>query len=208
MTSSEFRRLAEDDVHLAARAMLGAHLVLGRLRSVLVEVEAYGGPDDPGSHAFRGQTPRNATMFGPAGHAYVYFTYGNHWMLNLVCLGEGKPSAVLIRAARPVEGLDEMQARRGVHHPVEGLLSGPGKIAQAYGLDRSFDGRDLLSADSDLRLEFPHVAPPAVTGTRIGLAKGRGDDLPWRYMIAEERRWISARKPPRSLPSGPSEAVE
>src|SRR6059058_4997454 len=110
-----------------ARDLLGAVLVCGDVALRLTEVEAYAGGRDPASHAFRGPTPRNAVMFGPPGHAYVYRSYGVHWCLNFTCDIEGRAEAVLIRALLPQHGLDAMRARRGVHAE-RALASGPGKL--------------------------------------------------------------------------------
>jgi len=149
----------------------------------IVEVEAYCGGDDPGSHAFRGRTVRNATMFGPAGLLYVYFTYGMHWCANVVCGDEGEAVAVLLRALAPVEGLAAMRsARPGARRDTD-LASGPAKLCQALGIDGSHDGADLVTADRGVTVvDDGTVAPdrPGVS-TRIGLS--RGADLPWRWLV-------------------------
>lgn len=212
-----FRDALEQDVLLAAPLMLGWHLVGPGMRARIVETEAYRTPDDPGCHAHRGMTPRNAVMFGPAGRAYVYFTYGNHWMLNVVAHGEGDAAAILIRAAIPLEGLDEMRAwRYGVgrasapHTAVESrkgprdqsdrnLLSGPGKICQAFGITGELNGVDLFSPDSKIRIQQAETITTVSVGTRVGLAKGCGDDLPWRFSDASNPEWVS-----RPLPTPPS----
>jgi DNA-3-methyladenine glycosylase len=160
---------------------------VGRLAVRLVEVEAYRGSDDPGSHAFRGPTPRNTTMFGPPGHLYVYFSYGTHWCVNVVCGDPGVASAVLLRGAAPLEGIDAMRARRVRARRDTDLCSGPGKLAQALGLDRSFDGADLVRGP--LRLIDDGVAPPepSVASRRIGLSEGRGEDHLWRFVVPADR---------------------
>jgi DNA-3-methyladenine glycosylase len=175
------------DARRVARELLNKVLVAGRgserVAARLIEVEAYCGADDPGSHAFRGPTARNATMFGPPGHLYVYFTYGMHWCANAVC-GPGEiPHAVLLRAAAPLSGLDIMRVRRTKARRDRDLCSGPARLAQAFGIDRAFDGTDLVRGA--VRIVDDGVPPPRRPGvsTRIGLSAGRGEDLPWRYTV-------------------------
>jgi DNA-3-methyladenine glycosylase len=182
------RRFYDRDARAVAPELLNKLLVSDehgeRVAARLVEVEAYCGAEDPGSHAFRGETPRNATMFGPPARLYVYFTYGMHWCANAVC-GPGRtPHAVLLRAAAPVEGLDLMRARRTRARRDRDLCAGPARLAQAFGLDRAHDGADLLRPP--LRIVDDGVAPPAdpATSTRIGLAAGKGDTFPWRWYVA------------------------
>ena len=149
----------------------------------IVEVEAYRGEDDPGSHGFRGPTKRNATMFGPPGHLYVYFTYGMHWCANVVAETDGVAAAVLLRALTPLEGLEAMYAARGPAARTErDLCSGPAKLTQALGIDGALDGADLVSGDRGVTIVDDDQPPPtpAVT-TRIGLT--RGAELPWRFYI-------------------------
>ena len=191
MRSEEFRELlATSSVVTSAKRLLGCEVVHGECRIRIVEAEAYWGSRDAGSHAFRGPTPRTAPMFGLAGHAYVYFTYGNHWMLNVTCRPEGEAGAVLIRGALPLDGREAMARRRPKAKREEDLLSGPGKIAAALGLDGGFSGLDMLG-EGPLQL----VARPAVrkvlVGTRIGLAPGKGDEKRWRFIDAENARWAS-----------------
>jgi DNA-3-methyladenine glycosylase len=154
-----------------------------RLAARIVEVEAYCGADDPGSHAFRRRTPRNATMFGPPGRLYVYFAYGNHWCMNAVCGPGDQPHAVLLRAAAPLAGIDAMRERRIAAKRDRDLCSGPGRLGQAFGIDRSQDGDDLVRGT--LRILDDGVAPPARPGVsrRIGLAAGKGDELPYRFYV-------------------------
>src|SRR3712207_8134102 len=128
-------------VHDVAPELLGVTLLVDGVGGTIVEVEAYD-QTDPASHGFRGRTARNAAMFGPPGHAYVYRSYGVHWCLNLVCEEEGVASAVLVRALEPTRGLEEMRARRGVHD-VRGLCSGPGRLCQALAVTRAHDGLPL-----------------------------------------------------------------
>jgi DNA-3-methyladenine glycosylase len=148
-----------------------------------VEVEAYCGSMDPGSHAFRGRTPRTATMFGPPGHLYVYFTYGMHWCANVVCGPDGEAGAVLLRALAPLEGLDLMWSRRTKARRERDLCSGPARLAQSFGLARAADGADLVAGP--LQLVDDGVPPPPVPGvsTRVGLVPGRGHESPWRFYV-------------------------
>lgn len=152
-----------------AKELLGKILVHGNKRGKIVETEAYFGTGDPGSHAFRGPTPRSKIMFGPPGHAYVYFTYGTHWMLNIVAEKDGKPGAVLIRALEPIE-------------PKDARTNGPALLTKAFGISGKQNGADLEV--SKLYVEDSDEKPIIVTRTRIGLAKGKGDDLKLRFYIA------------------------
>jgi DNA-3-methyladenine glycosylase len=155
----------------------------GRLAARLVEVEAYE-PGDPASHGFRRETPRNATMFGPPGRLYVYFTYGNHWMMNVVTRAAGEASAVLLRAAEPLDGLQEMAARRGRSRAVD-LCSGPGKLCQAFGVDRSHDGEDLVRSRVVWLEAGDPVAHDTVTaGIRVGITTGL--EREWRFFVAAD----------------------
>lgn len=182
------------DVLVATPKLLGAILRFGELSARIVEVEAYRTPDDPGCHAHRGRTPRNESMFGEPGSAYVYFTYGSHWMLNVVAHEPGAAAAVLIRAAEPLTGLEILRERRPRATRDEDLLSGPGKLTAAFGIDRSLDGTDLLGS-GPLTLEPGQPPNQILIGTRIGLATGKGDDFPWRFMDADRMRWVSRPHP-------------
>src|SRR5262249_33882052 len=144
----------------------------------LVEVEAYRGADDPGSHSYRGCTPRNATMFGRPGGLYVYFTYGMHWCANAVCGPGTQPHAVLLRAAVPIDGLDVIRVRRPKARRDRDLCSGPARLAQSFALDRAHDGLDLTRGP--IRLVDDGTPPPSDPGVskRIGLAAGKGDEFP------------------------------
>lgn len=180
----------ELDALAAAPQLLGCTLVHGHLAARIVEVEAYRGADDAGSHGHRGMTPRNAVMFGPPGFAYVYFTYGTHWMLNVSCAADGVCGAILIRAAVPLKGQDTMRSRRGnIKHDRE-LLSGPAKICQAFGIDRRHNGAWLIG-DESFRLERGDTPLRIRQTPRIGLAKGKGDELPWRLVDADAGGWLS-----------------
>lgn len=191
VTPEGLRELLRTDLHASAVALLGATLVRGNLRGEIVEVEAYDGVGDPGCHAFRGRTNRNAPLFGPPGLAYVYFTYGNHWMLNITALADGHAGAILIRAAVPLAGLEQMRARRPKASTDQDLLSGPGKLARAYDIDGRHNNLDLLNPASEIRIEPAGAERQYKQGTRIGLAKGKGDDLPWRYVAADADAWLS-----------------
>jgi len=153
----------------------------GRRSGRIVEVEAYCGPIDPGAHTYRGRTARNATMFGPAGLLYVYFTYGMHWCANVVCGDVDEGVAVLVRALAPLEGIEAMRAARGpAARRDRDLCSGPAKLCQALGIDGDHDGTDLLGAGA-VRLLDDGTPPPAdpVQTTRIGLSAGA--EHPWRW---------------------------
>lgn len=192
MPPTEFRRLLiESPVTKCARRLLGCEIFVPDCRIRIVEAEAYAGAKDLGSHGCRGVTPRNRPMFGPAGHAYVYFTYGHHWMLNVTCLPEGECGAVLIRGAVPIEGTDVMFERRPKAKKVEDLLSGPGKIGAAIAIDGRSSGLDLLDPRSPYRLEVGEPVRKVLVSTRIGLAEGQGDDKPWRFIDASNLRWAS-----------------
>ncbi|MDQ3946688.1 MAG: DNA-3-methyladenine glycosylase [Actinomycetota bacterium] len=169
----------------------GAPVVSGRI----VEVEAYCGAMDPGSHAFRGRTPRTATMYGPPGHLYVYFTYGMHWCANVVCGPDGEAGAVLLRAVAPLDGLDEMWSRRPKARRERDLCSGPARLAQAFGLARAADGADLVAGP--IQLMDDGIPPPVAPGvsTRIGLSPGRGDESPWRFYVPGDP---NVSRPPRT----------
>jgi DNA-3-methyladenine glycosylase len=168
-------------VHEVAPALVGATLLVDGAGGRIVEVEAYDG-EDPASHGFRGETPRNRSMFGPPGHAYVYRSYGIHWCLNLVCDVPGRAEAVLVRALEPTHGLDRMAARRGTDDP-RLLCSGPGRLCEALGVTGEHDGLALDRAP--FGLEAPAAPVEVVAGPRIGIS--RAVDLPWRYAEAGSR---------------------
>jgi DNA-3-methyladenine glycosylase len=168
-----------------APELLNKLIVRGPLVARLVEVEAYCGGEDAGSHAFRGQTARNATMFGPGGHLYVYFTYGMHWCANAVCGDRGDGVAVLLRAAAPLDGIDAMHAARPAARRTRDLLSGPAKLCQAFGITGMHDGADLVTGDLDVVLADDGTPPPTDPGVgpRIGLSAGKGEEHPWRWWV-------------------------
>lgn len=159
----------------------------GRVVVRLTEVEAYGGADDPGSHAYRGQTRRNATMFGPPGCAYVYFTYGLHWCLNVVTGPVGTASAVLLRAGEVVEG-HELAVQRRPRSTERDLARGPARLTSALGVTGELDGVDLCAGDSPLRLRRGVQVPPGlvVVGPRVGVS-GAGGATRWRFSVANDR---------------------
>ncbi|HEY6074861.1 MAG TPA: DNA-3-methyladenine glycosylase [Anaerolineales bacterium] len=171
---------------MAARDLLGARLVRVqdglRLSGWITETEAYIGEEDLACHARHGRTPRTAVMYGPPGHAYVYFTYGNHWMLNIVTEPEEKPCAVLIRAIQPVEGIEVMMERRGGRDTF-----GPGKLCQALGITGDLNGIDLTKRSEGLWIE-PGAAVPesrVTIGPRVGLNTTPEPwfSKPWRFLV-------------------------
>ncbi len=167
------------DATLVAPELLGATLVVGDCAGVITEVEAYTS-DDPASHTFRGQTPRNAVMYGPAGRWYVYFTYGMHHCANIVTGSVGDGQAVLLRAVRPVRGIDVMRVRRG-ERPDRSLADGPGKLAQAFGLDLADNGSRAVVIERPSDFDDAGV----VVGPRVGITKAV--DWPRRWRIAPTR---------------------
>jgi DNA-3-methyladenine glycosylase len=169
-------------VHEVAPDLIGATLFVDGVGGRIVEVEAYD-QEDPASHGYRGRrTARNAAMFGPSGHAYVYRSYGIHWCLNLVCGEEGVPEAALIRALEPTARVDLQRRRRRVEDE-RALCSGPGKLCQALAITREHDGLPLDG--SPFRLDARSEAPEIVTAPRIGIT--RGTELSWRYLEAGSR---------------------
>lgn len=155
----------------------------------IVETEAYR-QDDPACHAHRGMTARNAPLFGPPGHAYVYFSYGMHWCLNVVTGEEGRGEGCLLRAAEPIAGVEVIRRRRGEHHRERDLLRGPGRLGQALGLAREHSGIDVCG-DGLLGLSDDGSRPPVAQGPRVGVALAA--DVPWRFWAADSP-WVSAYK--------------
>ena len=183
------------DPRLVSRDLLGKILVRRRPRKLLaariVEVEAYLGQDDPAAHSACGRTPRNAALFGPPGHSYVYFIYGNHFCFNVSCLPDGEAGGVLFRALEPLVGIEEMANERGMSVDRESgtstlrkLTSGPGRLAQAFGITREYDNeKDLTSIRSNLIIVDDAFRPRRVEITpRIGITKAVAHPL--RYVIA------------------------
>jgi DNA-3-methyladenine glycosylase len=181
------------DALVVAEQLLGKHLVCGAVVLRITEVEAYRHPDDTANHCRMGRTERNAPMWGPAGHAYVYLCYGMHNLLNLVTNQVGEGAAVLIRSCEPVAGLELISARRaGLRGPV--ALTGPGKVGQALALDTSFSGHALFSGRG---LHVRDAEPPAaiLAGPRVGIdyASARDRRVPWRLASADSA-WVTRRR--------------
>ncbi|MEH0938382.1 DNA-3-methyladenine glycosylase [Micromonospora psammae] len=187
--------LLAGDVVPAARGLLGCRLTAGGVTVRITEVEAYAGTaGDPASHAHRGRTPRNAVMFGPAGHAYVYFTYGMHWCMNVVTGPDGEASAVLLRAGEVVDGLDVARARRPAVRREVDLARGPARLCATLGIDRSVYGQDLLG-DGPVRLrpaEAPVPDAAVSAGPRVGVTGAH--DVPWRFWITGDPTVSSYRR--------------
>jgi DNA-3-methyladenine glycosylase len=179
------RAFYDRDAQEVAPDLLNKVLTGNDVAARIVEVEAYRAEEDPGSHAYRGRTARNASMFEAPGTLYVYFSYGNHWCMNAVCGGPGERAhAVLLRAAEPVAGIELMRTRRPRAHTDRLLCSGPGRLGQAFAVDRTYDGTSLLRGP--LRIRDDGMPPPDRPGvsTRIGLGAGKGDDLCLRFYVA------------------------
>jgi DNA-3-methyladenine glycosylase len=172
----------------------------------ITEVEAYAGEADPASHAWRGRTARNGVMYGPPGHAYVYFTYGMHFCVNLVCLPEGTANAVLLRAGRVIEGEPLARTRRAAAITARDLARGPARLCQALDIDRDLDGADVCGLGSPLRILVG--SPPAAStirdGPRIGIS--RAAEVPWRFWVDGDatvstfRAHVPRRRPPGATP--------
>ena len=177
-------------VHGVSPDLIGTTFVCDGVGGIIVEVEAYD-HEDPAAHGYGGRTARNATMFGPPGHAYVYRSYGIHWCVNFVCEDVGVAAAVLIRALEPTEGVDAMRVRRGVED-VRALCSGPGKLCQALGIGREHDGLPLDEPPFELRER--RIEPvEVVRGPRVGITKAV--EQPWRYALAGSRYLSRALRP-------------
>lgn len=180
------------DPRRVCRELLGKVLVRTEphkyLAARIVEVEAYFGKSDGAAHSFAGRTARNAVLFGPPGCAYVYFIYGNHYCLNVACLPDGVAGGILFRAVEPLVGIEAMAKARGLElncvRDLRNLTSGPGRLAEAFGITRDRDnGKDLASADSDLFIaDEGYRVKKVVTTPRIGVTKAA--ERPWRYVVA------------------------
>jgi DNA-3-methyladenine glycosylase len=175
------RDFFDRSVHEVAPDLVGVMLLVDGVGGRIVEVEAYD-HEDPAAHGYGGRTARNAVMFGPAGYAYVYRSYGIHWCLNFVCDGEGVASAVLIRALEPRQRIDLMRARRGLDD-VRLLCAGPGRLCQALAITGAYDG--LALDDPPFELLPREQEPEIVVGVRVGITKAA--EQPWRYGLAGSR---------------------
>jgi len=177
---------AGDAVDVAPR-LLNKVLVRGPLAGRIVEVEAYRGAEDPASHAFRGKTTRNATMFGGPGRLYVYFTYGMHWCANVVCRPRGTAQAVLVRALAPMAGTEQMRTARPRARRDLDLANGPAKLCEAFSITGADDGADLVAGDRGLVVVDDGTPPPPRPGVsgRVGISAGRGH--PWRFYLPDDR---------------------
>ena len=185
------RSFYERDAVAVARDLIGCLFVReharGRIGVRLVETEAYRGELDPGSHGYRGPTARNRTMFGPPGRIYVYFTYGMHWCVNVVCGREGECEAVLLRAGEPVYGIETMRRFRRNVADDRLLAAGPARLAQAMGIDKTLDGTTLLRG-GDIWCAADELTQAFRNGevsqtVRVGLSAGRGEEIPWRFVV-------------------------
>ena len=173
-----------------ARDLLGRRLVRlgdgGRMSGIIIETEAYGGEEDLGCHCRAGRTMRTQVMYGPPGYAYVYFTYGMHWMLNFVVESEDDPAAILIRAVEPLEGI-EIIAQRRAGQPQKHWTDGPGKLCQAFAIDKRYNGADLCDEDAEVFVEIGRQIPDSIVtiGPRVGLntVPEPWKSIPWRFRI-------------------------
>ena len=184
-----------------ARDLLGCRLVHiengVRIAGIITETEAYCGETDLGCHAKAGRTERTKIMYGPPGHAYVYFTYGMHWLFNVVTRPEGHPEAVLVRAIAPTEGIDIIRSRRG-KQTRKNWTNGPAKLAQALGIDGEYNGYDLTSSDAKLFIETAHTIPDkfVTTTPRIGFftVPEPWKSIEWRYLAEISEKWFKENK--------------
>jgi DNA-3-methyladenine glycosylase len=187
------RQVLSEDIELASRALLGCLLIRGEMVAQIVETEAYTW-DDPGCHAYKKEKMKNMALYGEPGTSYVYFTYGSHWMLNVVGDPVGVPGAVLIRAAKPISGLDEFRHNRPGITRDRDLLSGPGRLAKAFDIDNRLNAVDLLDGSAPLRIETQDYRPIVGVTPRIGLAAGKGENLLRRFIDVNLIEWSTKHK--------------
>ncbi|MGB3186397.1 MAG: DNA-3-methyladenine glycosylase [Ornithinimicrobium sp.] len=210
-SSATLRERLSGPVLTVARGLLGSTLVVGEVAIRVTEVEAYGGAEDPGSHAFRGPTRRSKIMFGEPGIAYVYFSYGMHHCLNVVCGPVGTAAAVLIRAGEVTAGEAAARGRRdrgrARPHPYRDLARGPARLASALGVDLRHNGADLcqLGGPVQLGLGTPVGVSACLTGPRVGVSGpgGDGQAYPWRFWLANEPTVSAYRPAVRTRPDSP-----
>ena len=187
------RELLRSDVELAAQALLGCLMVKGNVSVQIVETEAYTW-DDPGCHAYKKERMKNMAMYGEPGTSYVYFTYGNHWMVNVVADRLGRAGAVLIRAAKPVSGLEDIwENRPNITKEVE-LMAGPGRMTKSLGINSEHNMLDLFDHQSLLRIVKTGHVPVIQQSRRIGIAPGKGDELVRRYVDVSLLEWATKHK--------------
>ncbi len=190
MSPHDLLEVLSRDVIEGSRCLLGWDIVREGMRARIVETEAYR-HDDPACHAYGKVKMKNMALYAEPGRAYIYLAYGNHWMLNVVAHPEGDAAAVLVRAAKPLTGQAEMFSRRPKAAREEDLLSGPGKLATAFGITGADNMAELFSADSELRLEHGGEVSEVLVGPRIGIAFGKAHDYPWRFIDGHSLRWAS-----------------
>lgn len=195
---TDARTLLSGDAQDVAVALLGAELTVRGVTARIVEVEAYAGAQDPASHAYRGPTARTAVMFGPAGHLYVYRSYGIHLCMNVTSSVPGRAAAVLLRAGRIVAGHDIVAARRAPVEDPDRWARGPGNLGAALGITRADDGADLFAADGELGLSLgPRPTPDQVrSGPRVGVSQNA--DVPWRWWLDGAPEVSAYRRSPRA----------
>jgi DNA-3-methyladenine glycosylase len=182
--SADLRRLLLGPAPEVAPLLLNAVLRHGDVAVRLTEVEAYAGADDPGSHAYRGRTRRNAVMFGPPGHLYVYQIYGMHFCANVVCSPEGEASAVLLRAGAVVDGLELARQRRPGARTDHDLAAGPAKLMQVLALDKGANGTSVIDGNGPATLTPGDVPRVVAAGPRVGVTSAF--DVPWRFWVAND----------------------
>jgi len=193
------RAFYDRSVHTVAKELIGCRLLHNGVGGIIVETEAYE-RDDPACHAACGRTERNRAMFGDPGRAYVYFTYGMHHLLNIVCEGKGEPAAVLIRALEPTDGIDEMRNRRFPLNAMHDLTNGPGKLAQALGIDLKQYGLPVYRGDIKVYSRASDWQRPSIVATpRIGIRVGT--NRLWRYCAADSR-FLSRKLPGSRIKTG------